>query len=770
MSNGSGAVAAVVAAIAGLILVAVLTGWVLIWLQFTGAGISAEDALGATSLGEVIRIGGSHLFWFFWLGVGAVGIAWLVDRRGTVLGHAVAATLLAGIGIVIAIFVFEASESARAIAIASTAAAVVAASLVAVATTENFVHRWLLGHRRVVPLAFVVLTIACALSLLIMGEDALAVGAVVIGGVLSGLIALAVWPPRRHTETARLPQARGLLRWIRAEALSLWQWIRTGLQAAGIAVRSGAALVGVLVLAGLLWIALGNWPVPVLVLVAAALVTVLMALLRWRDTIQLYAVFVFMAVLVFGFALTALQTFLEPDLRPVAILEKSGKTQVGFYVAERGGAVYIGSVRFCRRNPSTLELKAGSAVGDSGEVTRVSNSDVQRMTTGRGTKLRNVFTRAQVLLNGLREEAGLEPEPVRKPCLDEGVLDLKPRPSQPVEARLAAKLAARFRPILKFDTSERWRPLNVDLLLVEGRDGHRLHRICANSGSCNPLRRVRDLARSSEDGYIDFEGDHLGGDDFRTPNLTECRNPETSRLLDCDAAPASAIYYHATAANDRIYIDYWWFLRYNHFLRYNAKRLCSSKLLRSVGGVCSEHEGDWEGVTAVTAPGDPDRLEFVSYAQHTGVVRRPLDRLRRDGQRPVVYLADGSHAAYARDCPHNCDQESKLLFKDLPEDNTDGMRAWGRNGEEACARPRPCLLSLPLTSWGAFKGLWGSRKCTSGRRRFCQLAKAPRTPSAQQRYRYPWCYSLDERKLACDGRPAMTNSQLRRWLSQGGEQ
>jgi hypothetical protein len=754
---------AVAAAVAGLFAVAALTGWAMIWLRFTGAGIPAQDALDATSLWRLLLIGGARLALFALLAVPAVLLALFIDRRGTLLGHSVAATLLATFGIVIAIAEFDASGSERALAIALTVGAGLVASLVAVATTDNFVHRWLERHRWVVPAGSVALTVVCSLSLYIMEEEILALASAAIGGLVSIVLALAVLPPARRARIERFPRAGSMVVFIGAAARDLWFRVKPSLQAAGVAIRSSAAIAGVALLAGLLWLVLKTWTVPALVVFAAGLVAALLAVRRWRNTLRWYAVSVFAAVLLFGSALSALNTWWDPDLRPVAVLLPDGSEHVGIYVTRNAGAIYIGNVHICPRNSSNLTLKLRRAVSGTGEVTRISD-DQAKVSLGGGTKLKKVYARADVLLNDLRQQAGLAPHPARDRCAVEGVLDLKPRPTKAVPARRAAKMAARFRPILLFDSRERWRPLNVDMLLAERRAGNAIHRLCTPIGSCHPIRSPRDVNGSNDD-YIDFDGEFLGGDDFHAPDLAACREPDSPRLLDCNDGPPTAVYYHVTAANDRVYVDYWWFLRYNHFDRYNAKKLCRSGLLRNVSGVCSEHEGDWEGVTAVTAPGDPNRLEFVSYAQHTGVVRRPLERLRHDGQRPYVYVADGSHAAYARECPHSCKQTSKLFFGRLPEDNTDGRKPWGRNDTDACGPPHSCLLPLPRTAWGPFKGLWGSRSCKAGRR--CRLAQAPRTPSAQQRYRYPWCYSLEERELACDGQEPTTNSQVQKWKLQG---
>ena len=200
-------------------------------------------------------------------------------------------------------------------------------------------------------------------------------------------------------------------------------------------------------------------------------------------------------------------------------------------------------------------------------------------------------------------------------------------------------------------------------------------------------------------------------------------------------------------------MDYWWFLRYNHFRRYGMKHLCRSGAIRKATKVaCSEHEGDWEGVTVVTAIGDPSHLDSVGFAQHTGVFRRSADQLEYKGQRPVVYIADGSHASYSKVCPKSCHQEARIILGiHTPEDDTNGRADWGRNDASACEPSRPCLLPIPENSWGDYNGLWGSKHCgpPGGA---CVLATPPRSPSRQLRFKAPWCFTSEDGEPACDTR------------------
>jgi hypothetical protein len=466
------------------------------------------------------------------------------------------------------------------------------------------------------------------------------------------------------------------------------------------------------------------------------------------------------AVVVFGAAMNALKTWDVPRLQPMAFLltqEAGGGGRSGLYVAQSADRVYLGLVKRCSRNRD-LVLVSGHVVGGSGQIVSVPRSSVAAEAVGSVGSLRTSLQRAPGLLDELAKRFGpADPKPAALPvreCADEGPLDLKVRKAQSVGAQEAEKLAALYRPILKFDRGERWRPLNVDRLLVESDENGPVHRLCdgveADELHCPAITAAGQLGGepNSPKAYVNFQGTRLGGAEHRAVGLADCPGEQLPVLQDCDHGPASAIYYRAVRANGRTYVDYWWFLRYNRFAKSSASELCGSFLTNSKN--CFDHEGDWEGVTAVTAVGDPERLDFVDYAAHEGVFRYSLGQIHHEGQRPVVFVANGSHAAYPEACPRNCSQVGKLLGHSLPEDDTDGSQPWGRNEPAECDQEPKCLQPLPTASWGAFAGFWGSRKCTG--RRSCRLGVPPRSPARQRRYNSPWCFSGPGLVLRCDGR------------------
>jgi hypothetical protein len=321
----------------------------------------------------------------------------------------------------------------------------------------------------------------------------------------------------------------------------------------------------------------------------------------------------------------------------------------------------------------------------------------------------------------------------------------------------AGELADRFRPWLKFDSQEQWRPLSISHLFQERIAGQSAHEFCSRPPAepgCTPIQDESQFtqlaARAGALGsstYINLAGGKP--EDYHGPE--QCGD-----LADCGTGPASAIYYHVTQSNDRFYIDYWLFYRFNHFYRSDPSLSCKSSIARK-NGICDEHEGDWEGITAVTAPGDDTTLDYVVYAAHKGTFRYAASEIGlQDGTRPVVYVARGSHASYPKPCPGDCNQPIALAAQGLitlPESSFDGARDWARNADSCPANaPGSCLLSLPRTdqnarAWTVWQGQWGAG-CGDACGAQSEIG-SPRSPGVQTRYQTPWC-STQGAALTCD--------------------
>jgi MYXO-CTERM domain-containing protein len=98
------------------------------------------------------------------------------------------------------------------------------------------------------------------------------------------------------------------------------------------------------------------------------------------------------------------------------------------------------------------------------------------------------------------------------------------------------------------------------------------------------------------------------------------------------------------------------------------------------------HAGDWELVQY-----RDDGSEAV-YAQHSGAERCPSREIEFRGGRPVVYVANGSHAAYFHAGTRD------RMWPD-PNDEADGRGA--------VVRPRAVAVTADAPPWMRYDGPWG---------------------------------------------------------------
>jgi hypothetical protein len=297
-----------------------------------------------------------------------------------------------------------------------------------------------------------------------------------------------------------------------------------------------------------------------------------------------------------------------------------------------------------------------------------------------------------------------------------------------------AALARDFRPILRFDSSEPWRPVSVDALVAESFAGGR-HRFCTDNpepatDTCTDLTSVAQI-QGAPPTYIDLFNYSVGSRGYRAPTLRAC--PQRSQppgLRDCNAGPTSAIYYNASLRGDQLFIDYWWFLRFNDFQ-------------------AGTHEGDWEGVTVVLGD-QPRRVLFVVFDAHGRQYRYRRSLVQFTGRRPHVFVALGSHGAYPRRCSQRfCVRTGS---SPLPEPRFNGKARWGNNRNSVCGTtcvlPLPERLSDPVTppvanatAWNAWPGRWGALETGE-----VSFSGPPRSPGVQERYRSPGKYKVSKRR------------------------
>jgi hypothetical protein len=300
--------------------------------------------------------------------------------------------------------------------------------------------------------------------------------------------------------------------------------------------------------------------------------------------------------------------------------------------------------------------------------------------------------------------------------------------------------ARRFRPILLFDTSEKWRPLNVDRFAGERDDNDApIHLVCQAQPpagpDCQPFGSLDDLAlHHDSSSYIDVAGDGTDEASYRTTDPS-CLLGD---LYDCDSGPASAIYYHAVEEEAYTYLDYWFLYRYNDVID-----------LPGTEGLT--HEGDWEGVTVVPSLADPDTFDFVSFAQHNGAPYAYLrSNLRCDyggefscgeanalsGARVHAYVAQGTHATYAEPCSRDIVIDCTQSNSAIPEGGHDGTREWGNNSGDPALTVRPfpgmSLAAPGATAWDGATGPWTTWPGSWG------VQQVVASPGNQARYQHPW--------------------------------
>jgi hypothetical protein len=118
---------------------------------------------------------------------------------------------------------------------------------------------------------------------------------------------------------------------------------------------------------------------------------------------------------------------------------------------------------------------------------------------------------------------------------------------------------------------------------------------------------IAEIPSQHPDAAWAAHGEYLDGEPDRTPY----RCVTYARYVDGESGRA---------------LQYWYLYIYNDFML--------------------NHEGDWEMVTIELGP--DDRPRTVAYANHIGGLRRSWALTPREGDRPILYVARGSHAGFFR--------------------------------------------------------------------------------------------------------------------------
>jgi hypothetical protein len=336
-------------------------------------------------------------------------------------------------------------------------------------------------------------------------------------------------------------------------------------------------------------------------------------------------------------------------------------------------------------------------------------------------------------------------------------------------------LALKHRPVLLFDNAEPVpRPLSVDWLFADRRV-----QLCQDRGV--PETNCKAIARAAE---LENGGTHL---QLRLPQSQELRRlarqdmkrtqpqgaepgpsgpgaPPAGTPLSSTSpssqpqAPGTAIYVHPVsvelAGQSLLYLDYWWYLPDNPS-GVGGGAFCGAGLVIP-GITCDNHESDWEGLTVVIdRTGATPVVTAVQYAQHAAVVRYAWTLLRHRwdtdpelsrfvssvpdaSDRPLAFIAKGTHATYPLPCQESCHQ---VAHPDLGEGPHRGALMWIGNDTATCGKTG-CLQMLPTREggefpalWNAFAGTWGNVHCALTY--YCDSGSPPPAPGRQSRYLHP---------------------------------
>jgi Tol biopolymer transport system component len=302
--------------------------------------------------------------------------------------------------------------------------------------------------------------------------------------------------------------------------------------------------------------------------------------------------------------------------------------------------------------------------GSSIMFTAGNNSEIRAMNPD-GTNYRTIKTDSGAWLQGasFRSAVGSAPPP---------------NPS-------AVQLLLDYVPELRYDQQETFRADSAatvtDNVVLDSRG--RLVRRNSLRGSSGGLLATSYFKDKSADLTLGFLGSprYANGVSSSDTDYLDEEGSDSEKAADAQrmhgsSTYANKIYGHVVSnPNGEIVLQYWLFYYYN------------SKSILGYG----LHEGDWENVSVILGPDYVPRR--AAYAQHTSGERCDWSHVQRTlTGRPVVYVAQDSHASYFSSGDHNVD--AGAVF-----DNADGQ-----GGSVA---PAVSVLDSSV-SWFGWPGSWGS--------------------------------------------------------------
>ncbi len=238
-------------------------------------------------------------------------------------------------------------------------------------------------------------------------------------------------------------------------------------------------------------------------------------------------------------------------------------------------------------------------------------------------------------------------------------------------------LLARHVPILVLHPAERFAPVRVDGFIADS-----------------------DLQRKTATAWETIAGAlPAGGADLRLDHRS-CRAIEGIAAAPCYATAEEAhpsgpvVYGKAFRTKTRIDLQYWIWYPFNDY---------SSTF--PPGDIWQVHEGDWESVSVILDL--TGRPLVVGLSKHCEGTRRSWSRVRRQGARPVVYVALGSHANYFG---RGTFRHSPICWPRELRDVVRALELVDRTGSGRTVRPRLVPRRCEPSLVDAFRGDVGRKR------------------------------------------------------------
>jgi len=239
-----------------------------------------------------------------------------------------------------------------------------------------------------------------------------------------------------------------------------------------------------------------------------------------------------------------------------------------------------------------------------------------------------------------------------------------------------ATLLARHVPVLVMHPVERFRPVPVEGFIADS-----------------------DLYRRTAAGWEKVVGPLPAGGAGLRLDQRLCNAREGVAATACYASAQAAhgvspvAYGAAFRRKNRIDLQYWLWYPLNPY-----------SPTVPPGEIWQVHEGDWEAVSVILD--DKGTPLFAGYSQHSEGLRRAWARVPKQGTRPRVYVALGSHANYYGPGEHRFDPRIvEPLLIDLIKSL--GQRPVDHTGKGPVVRPRLVRVTATSPGWMAFAGRWG---------------------------------------------------------------